>query len=103
VYLAKKHTEYLPIMGKLAIIPMIGFFYIFFTNSRKTGDEVFGEKIWWNHLRPIHGTLYAVFVYMALKKDTNAWIPLLLDVMIGLSSFLLFHYKEGNFKKLLED
>lgn len=102
VYLAKKHTQYLPIMGKLALIPMIGFFYIFFTNSRKTGDEVFGEKIWWNDMRPVHGVLYGAFAYMALKNNKDAWIPLLLDVVLGLGGFLLFHYKEGNFSKLSE-
>lgn len=102
VYIAKQYTQYLPIMGKLALIPMIGFIYIYITDSRKTGNEVFGEKIWWNDLRPIHGILYGIFAHMAISNDHNAWIPLLLDVMVGLSSFLFFHYNEGNFKKLIE-
>ena len=29
-------------------------------NLRKTGLEVFGDKIWWNNLRPIHGILYGL-------------------------------------------
>jgi hypothetical protein len=36
----------------LAILPAIGFMYIYLTDSRKTGQEVFGQKIWWNHLQP---------------------------------------------------
>jgi hypothetical protein len=100
VLIAKNYIEYLPIMGSLAVLPAIGFFYIYFTNSRQTGNEVFGDKIWWNSLRPIHGSLYAVFAYMALQKNPNAWIILLLDVIIGLSSFLYFHYSEGDFSKL---
>jgi hypothetical protein len=100
VLIAKNYIEYLPIMGSIAILPAIGFFYIYFTNSRQTGNEVLGDKIWWNSLRPIHGTLYAVFAYMALQKNPNAWIILLLDVIIGLSGFLYFHYSEGNLSKL---
>ena len=100
VIIAKKYIDYLPKMGLIAILPAIGFFYIYFTNSRKTGDEVFGDKIWWNSLRPVHGALYSIFAYMALQKDPNAWIILLLDVIIGLSGFLYFHHSEGNFSKL---
>jgi hypothetical protein len=100
VLIAKNYIEYLPIMGGLALGPMVGFFYIYFTNSRQTGNEVFGDKIWWNNLRPIHGTLYAIFAYMALNRDPNSWIILLVDVIIGLSGFLYFHYNEGNFSKL---
>ena len=100
VLIAKNYIEYLPIMGSVAVLPAIGFFYIYFTNSRQTGNEVFGDKIWWNSLRPIHGTLYAIFAYMALQKNPSAWIILLLDVIIGLSGFLYFHYIEGNFSKL---
>lgn len=100
VLIAKNYIDFLPIMGYLAIMPAIGFFYIYSTNSRQTGNEVFGDKIWWNNLRPIHGTLYTIFAYMAINKDPNAWIILLVDVIIGLSAFLYFHYNEGNFSKL---
>ena len=100
VVIAKNYIDYLPIMGSLAFVPAIGFFYIYLTNSRQTGDEVFGDKIWWNSLRPIHGTLYAIFGYMALRQDPNAWIILLLDVILGLSGFLYFHYNQGDFSKL---
>jgi hypothetical protein len=102
VYFAKKYVTYLPMMGSLAIIPMIGFFYIFFTDSRKTGGEVFGDKIWWNYLRPIHGTLYGIFAHMAIKNDPNAWVVLLLDVIIGLSSFLIFHGGNGNLQLMMQ-
>lgn len=100
VIIAKKYTEYLPIMGYSALIPAIGFLYIYFTNSRQTGDEVFGDKIWWNSLRPIHGSLYLAFALFAINSNSYSWIILLLDVIIGLSAFLLFHYNEGNMTKL---
>jgi hypothetical protein len=79
-------------MGYLLLLPAFGFFYIFFTNSRKTGPEVFGDKIWWNNLRPIHGLLYLLFSYNAITGNKNAWIYLLVDVLFGLIVFLAHHF-----------
>lgn len=100
VIIAKNNQEYLPIMGYTALIPAVGFLYIYATNSRRTGAEVFGESIWWNDLRPIHGLLYLLFSISALQKNPNSWLILLFDVIIGLIAFLHFHYEEGNFSKL---
>jgi hypothetical protein len=101
VYLAKTDNKtYLRYMGYLSILPAIGFFYLFLSGSRKTGVEVFGDKIWWNDLRPIHGVIYLLFAYNAINGNTFAWIYLLVDVIIGLVSFLSFHYYNNDFKKI---
>lgn len=101
VYLAKTTNKtFLMFFGYLALLPAIGFFYLYFTGSRKTGAEVFGDKIWWNNLRPIHALLYSLFAYNAIIGNTNAWIYLLVDVLFGLTSFLIFHYYNGDFKKI---
>ena len=92
--------KYLPILGYLALIPAIGFIYIYLTGSRKTGGEVFGKKIWWNDLRPVHGFLYLMFAYNAIQRKKTAWVYLLFDVIIGLISFLIYHFLSGNFNKL---
>jgi hypothetical protein len=98
VYIAKTtDVKYLPYLGYLAILPAIGFMYIFITGVRKTGVEVFGDKIWWNNLRPVHALLYLLFAYFAIHKNTNAWIILLIDVVFGLSNFLWHHYSVGSF------
>ena len=94
-------SKYLPLLGYLALLPAIGFIYIYFTGSRKTGAEVFGEKIWWNDLRPLHSFIYFLFAYNAIIGNSKAWIYLLIDVIIGLISFLIFHFKNGDFKKLI--
>jgi hypothetical protein len=94
-------SKYLPLLGYLALLPAIGFLYIYFTGSRKTGGEVFGEKIWWNDLRPIHSLIYFLFAYNAIIGNNKAWIYLLVDVIFGLISFLIFHFKNGDFKKLI--
>ena len=102
VYLAKTTNKtFLMYMGILALLPAIGFFYLFLTGTRKTGAEVFGDKIWWNNLRAIHGLFYTLFAYNAIIGNTGAWIYLLVDVLFGLTSFLIFHYYNGDYKKLL--
>ena len=101
VYLAKTtNKSFLMFLGYLALLHAIGFLYLFFSGSRKTGTEVFGDKIWWNNLRPIHGLLYLLFAYNAIIGNINAWIYLLVDVLLGLASFLIFHYYNGDFSKL---
>jgi hypothetical protein len=101
VYIAKTTNKtLLMFLGYLALLPAIGFFYLYFSGSRKTGVEVFGDKIWWNDLRPIHGLMYTLFAYNAINGNLNAWIYLLVDVIFGLTSFLIFHYYNGDFTKL---
>lgn len=92
--------KFLPYLGYLALLPIIGFIYIFATDSRKTGMETFGEKIWWNNLRPLHAVLYGLFAYNAIIGNRNAWIYLLIDVVFGLFSFLIFHFKNDDFSKV---
>ncbi len=101
VYAAKNVSlETLRYLGYLALIPIIGWLYIIFINPRDTGAEVFGDKIWWKNLRPIHLILYSIFSYLAITKNKWAWVVLLIDVLFGLSAFLYHHYTEGNFSKL---
>jgi hypothetical protein len=76
-------------MGALALLPAIGFIVIYLGDFRKTGPEVFGDQIWWNDLRPIHGLLYALFAVLALCKNESAWIVLLVDVLIGFSAYMM--------------
>ena len=102
VLLAKNiGLQYLPYLGYLALLSAIGFMYIYLTGSRQTGAEVFGEKIWWNDLRPLHSLLYFLFAYNAIIGNTQSWIYLLVDVSFGLISFLVHHYTNGNIFKLL--
>ena len=94
------NIKYLKYLGYIALLPAIGFIYIYLTGSRKTGAEVFGKKIWWNNLRPIHSILYFLFAYNAIIGNKESWIYLLVDVLIGLISFLLHHYMNGDFSKV---
>jgi hypothetical protein len=91
------NTNYLPYLGYLALLPAIGFIYIYLTDSRQSGPETFGDKIWWNNLRPIHAILYLLFAYNAIIGNKQAWIYLLSDVLFGLINFLIYHYVKGDF------
>ena len=93
VYIAKNiDIKLLKYMGYLLLLPEFGFMYIYLTGARQTGAEVFGEKIWWNNLRPIHALFYLLFSYNAINGNKNAWIYLFIDVLFGLTSFLTHHF-----------
>ena len=91
----------LQLLGIIALIPVIGWLYIIFIGERDTGLEVFGGKIWWQKLRPIHALLWAFFAYLAIMGNNKAWIALAVDTTFGLTSFLAHHWSEGNLKKML--
>ena len=80
-------------MGFIALIPAAMFLYLFLSGARK-GNGVFGEKIWWNYLRPVHTLLYSMFAFFAIHGKRNAWIFLLIDLCIGVVGFVHVHAKE---------
>jgi len=82
----------LPYLGYAALLPAIGFAAIYAFGLRKTGLEVGGERIWWNHLRPIHAALYGAFAAAAITKNEWAWMFLFADVVLGLSSWIHHHF-----------
>lgn len=88
VWVAKTRPELLKYMGIVAIGIAFGFMYIWANGLRKTGAETFGEKIWWNDLRPVHSILWATFAWMALHGNENAWKVLLADVTLGFGAWV---------------
>jgi hypothetical protein len=98
---ANANAYYLKWLGVLALLPAIGFALIYIGGLRSSGAEVFGAPIWWNSLRPIHSILYFAFAYNAINGNKNSWKYLLVDVLLGFSAFITFHYFNGSFPKLL--
>jgi len=87
------NAQQLKWLGYLAMLPAIGFIYIFLTGSRQTGLEVGGGRIWWNNLRPLHAIMYLAFAYLAITGSTQyAWKVLAADVIIGLVVFLTHYF-----------
>lgn len=92
---------FLQFLGLIALLPVIGWFYLIFIGKRDTGPEVFGGKIWWQSLRPIHMMLWGLFALLAISKYSKAWVILAADTTFGLLAFLYHHYMNGDFKKIL--
>jgi hypothetical protein len=82
----------LQILGFLTMIPVLGWIYILWTGSRKTGLETGGEPIWWNSLRPVHAFNYALFSALAIMRNEKAYYVLVLDVFIGLFAWIHHHF-----------
>ena len=91
----------LTVLGLLALIPVYGWFYIIFFGKRDTGLEVFGGKIWWQNLRPVHMLLWGFFSYLAVTGNRKAWVVLLVDTLLGLTAFFINHWQTGALKKML--
>lgn len=84
-----RQPQFLEPLGFLALAISIGFMYIWANGLRTTGPETFGERIWWNDLRPVHSLLWGLFAVMALNNmGEHAWKVLLLDVTIGFAAWL---------------
>jgi hypothetical protein len=89
VWLAKTQEKLLPLIAIFALGVAIGMFRIYLTNSRTTGPEVLGGKIWWNSIRPLHVILWASFAIAVFSGVEGAWKILAADVLLGLTAFLL--------------
>jgi hypothetical protein len=97
VYIAAKiPTKYLNYFGIFTSALAIGFLYLYFTNGRKNAFEA-GGKTWWANIRLLHGLLYLVASIYAFNGYKYVWIPLFLDVILGMTVFLLHHNKGLNF------
>ena len=103
VFLAIKLSNNLkPYLGVFCIVISAGLMSAFIS-GRSSGIETFGEKIWWNSLRPIHTSLFLFAGILLLNKNNSAYKLLLADTLFGLSSFLIYHYTSGNFRYLILD
>lgn len=85
--LSATHLKY---YGILLLTIGLGFHTLFWTNSRLNAPEG-GGVTWWHNLRALHGTLYLMAGILAVKGNPKAWIPLAIDVVVGLVAHIL-HY-----------
>ena len=69
----------------------LSFIILYLFDLRKEGNEAEG-LIWWNKVRPIHGTLYLLFSIYTFKKENFSWIFLLIDTILGLIFWYLRYY-----------
>lgn len=92
VYMAAHlKPPYIQWMAIAVLAPIIGFLYLYITNSRLTATETYGAKIWWHQLRIVHALLYTWFVVDVFAGKPNAYLPLAIDLVIGLTAFIIVH------------
>ena len=87
-----KNNNYNLFLTLLLIIIGISFIYLYLTNSRLNAFEA-GGKTYWANYRIIHGFLYIVAGAMAYNKNKNAYIPLIIDLIMGILIFLNYRIK----------
>ena len=80
--------EWVRWMSVPAVAIGLSFFWQFATQSPLEYSEDWEQ--WWNGLRPVHGALYLLFAYLAWKAPSSAWIPLAVDVSLGVVASLLY-------------
>ena len=89
VYITKHiKPKYLPYLAFIGLTISIGFFYQYIIPQTRT-KGTFGQAIWWQPYRPIHTITFLVFAILAFKKKNYAYIPLLIDVLIGITMFTI--------------
>lgn len=85
------------VVGIIFLCIAVGFLYLYFTNERLNAPEA-GGKTWWHNLRLLHGLLYLCASIYILWNINNinliryASIPLIIDVIVGLLSFINYRY-----------
>jgi hypothetical protein len=86
VYLASTlNKNNLRFFGIILLVIALGFLYLYFANKRLNAAEATGGVTWWSEYRLIHGLLYLCAAIYAFQGKNTAWIPLLIDVGLGVS------------------
>lgn len=78
----------------------IGFIVIYLGGLRKTGIETGGKPIWWDYIRPLHGSIYLLaswFMFTKKKQNINtAGNLIMFDAIFGLVVWYLHHFTHLN-------
>ena len=78
--------SYQPLIGMILISISLSWIYLYFTKTRLNAVEG-GGITWWHELRLIHAALYMCAGIYALQSNYLAYIPLSLDLKLG----IVFH------------
>ncbi len=82
--------NFLPLLGVVVLAMGASMLYLYFTNGRLNAPEGGGDT-WWKNLRLLHGSLFLCAAVYALNRDRRAYIPLLIDPIVGLIAFIHKH------------
>ena len=80
--------EYLYLFGIILLLISLSFLVLYFKQIRMNPPESGTGTAWWHDFRLIHGLLYlAAAVYAFQKKSEMVWIPLTIDIILGIIVF----------------
>ena len=88
IYIAKKASMIqLRLLSIPAFLISVGFIY-----QLKNGKQFgyFGGPVWWH--RGIHALLWMIFAILAFRKIQSAYIVLVVDLIVGVISFINNYY-----------
>ena len=87
--ISKLSKKYLFYTGIGLLLLVINWSYIYLFKTRKIGVETLGAKIWWDWMRPIHIGFYVMAVLMSFDGNNNAYIPIVIDTLIGMITYMI--------------
>ena len=102
LYLAynyKDNTKYSKILAILLLAPALGFIYLYINEKRMNAPEG-GNLTWWANLRIIHAILYLNYSFGTFLDIKESFVFLFIDVILGLSVFILYRFLNINFFNL---
>ena len=81
-----KYKQYYSIF---LLLISLGFIMQYTLKFRK--KALLGNEIWWDSIRPIHALLYFIGTILVYTENKNAYIPILIDTIIGLFFFTKYY------------
>lgn len=82
----------MPFFATALLLVALAFFYLYFSNSRLQAPEANGTT-WWASYRLLIGALwFTAAIYAFQRRRDLVWIPLVMDVALGLAIFYQRHF-----------
>ena len=94
IYLAyiSLYSPYLnPFFSLFYLTIGVGSAYQYITKYRKYG--AFGQKIWWDYLRPFHAIFYLFASFLIYTKNTLFVLVLIIDTLMGIVGHISKEFK----------
>ena len=85
----------LPYYGVFLLLLALGFLYLYFNNLRLNANEG-GGITWWAEYRLLHGLLYLTASIYSFQEKIVAYVPLAMDIGLGLILFIFRHFTPIN-------
>ncbi|MBI96702.1 hypothetical protein CL656_06125 [bacterium] len=83
-------TKYNILFSILYLFFGLGELYQYISKHRKIGG--FGQKIWWDYLRPIHGIIFLISSFLIYNKNNSVKYLLIFDTLIGIIGHIYNYY-----------